>query len=250
MSEDKTERLYEKLRKLTALKDSALNVGSVGEAEAAAAAIQRLLREYNLSEEEIPDGERIQNPMIMEDIPYYFVYRLTWFRDMVSVLARNNLCELLATEERKGTRSASRKLTIIGRETNVKMVKFLASQLANRFVAFCRADYKAHRQQKIQSGYTPCTEDVFARNFLMGCVYGLSAKLKEQDRPTESGLVLSRKAENSKFIEENFDNLGVLKPKASSIGNRQAFYSGYNKGKDVDIYEGIEKAKEEQKRLG
>ena len=46
MSEDKTERLYEKLRKLTALKDSALNVGSVGEAEAAAAAIQRLLRVY------------------------------------------------------------------------------------------------------------------------------------------------------------------------------------------------------------
>ena len=53
---EKQKKLYDKLRKLLALKDSALEVGSIGEAEAAAAAVQRLLREYNLSEDEIPIG--------------------------------------------------------------------------------------------------------------------------------------------------------------------------------------------------
>ena len=178
MNENKTARLYDKLRKLIALKDSALDVGSVGEA----AAIQRLLWEYNLSEEEIPEGERIANPIIMEDLPYYFVYRTTWFRNMVTDLAKNNLCELVANVVRVGSRSTGQSLTVIGRETNVRMVTFLATQLANRFVEFCQQEYASYRQRKIRMGLTPSSEAVFARNYLIGCVSGLSQRLKEQNR--------------------------------------------------------------------
>ena len=246
MNENKTARLYDKLRKLIALKDSALYVGSVREA----AAIQRLLREYNLSEEEIPEGERIANPIIMEDLPYYFVYRTTWFRNMVTDLAKNNLCELVANVVRVGSRSTGQNLTVIGRETNVRMVTFIATQLANRFVAFCRQEYASYRQRKIRMGLTPSSEAVFARNYLIGCVSGLSQRLKEQNRPTEMGLVLSRKAENDAFIKERFDNLGKLKAKTPVVENRQAFLDGYRKGKEVDIYEGIDKSRDKPKPIG
>lgn len=44
-----TDKILQKLRKLMNLKESAAAVGNVGEANAAAAGITRLLLEYNLS---------------------------------------------------------------------------------------------------------------------------------------------------------------------------------------------------------
>ena len=53
--ETKRDKILEKLRKLMNLKESAKALGNEGEAHAAAAGIARLLMEYNLSEEDIPE---------------------------------------------------------------------------------------------------------------------------------------------------------------------------------------------------
>ena len=44
-----SEKITERIRKLIRLKESATQIGSEGEAHAAAAAVHRLLMEYNLS---------------------------------------------------------------------------------------------------------------------------------------------------------------------------------------------------------
>ena len=67
-----TDKILQKLRKLMNLKESAAAVGNVGEANAAAAGITRLLLEYNLSEKDIPEQDKIDNPIAVEDIPYRF----------------------------------------------------------------------------------------------------------------------------------------------------------------------------------
>ena len=55
----KRDKILEKLRKLMNLKESATELGNEGEANAAAAGITRLLMEYNLSESDIPEQEKI-----------------------------------------------------------------------------------------------------------------------------------------------------------------------------------------------
>lgn len=67
---EKRDKILEKLRKLMNLKESATELGNEGEANAAAAGITRLLMEYNLSESDIPEQEKIDNPVISEEIPF------------------------------------------------------------------------------------------------------------------------------------------------------------------------------------
>ena len=56
--------------------------------------------------------------------------------------------------------------------------------------------------------------------------------------------------QNDAFIKERFDNLGKLKAKTPVVENRQAFLDGYRKGKEVDIYEGIDKSRDKPKPIG
>lgn len=249
MCDEKTEKLYEKLRKLMALKESAIEVGSVGEAEAAAAAIQRLLREYNLSEEEIPLEERVANPIVIENLNYYFVYRNNWYRDFLLVLSDANLCHLMRESTKQGNRRVPLKIMVIGRKTNVDVVLFLASQLGNRLVAFCKAAYRKHVETKWKEGVTAVSEQTFAMNYLMGCVDGLRRKFEEQNRPTEQSLVLSRTQEILDFKQQQFGETKPARIKSQTVNHQDAYKEGYQKGRNVDIYEGIEKQKKEELRL-
>ena len=249
MSDEKIDKLYEKLRKLMALKESAIEVGSVGEAEAAAAAIQRLLREYNLSEEEIPLEQRVANPIVVEKLNYYFVYRNNWYRDFMMVLSNANLCQTLRESARHGNRWIPDKLMVVGRKTNVDVVMFLASQLGNRLVAFCKAAYRKHVELKWAEGVTAVSEQTFATNYLMGCVAGLERKFEEQNRPTEQSLVLSRTQEIEDFKKMLYGETKSARTAKQTVNHKDAFWEGYQKGRDVDIYEGIERQKKEELSL-
>lgn len=56
----KKDKILEKLRKLMNLKESATALGNEGEANAAAAGITRLLMEYNLTENDIPEAREVR----------------------------------------------------------------------------------------------------------------------------------------------------------------------------------------------
>ena len=73
-NEEKLQRILDKLRKLMDLQSSARSIGNEGEANAAAAGISRLLKEYDLTLEDIPAEARPQNPVDLEEIPYRFNY--------------------------------------------------------------------------------------------------------------------------------------------------------------------------------
>ena len=89
-----TDKILQKLRKLMNLKESAAAVGNVGEANAAAAGITRLLLEYNLSEKDIPEQDKIDNPIAVEDIPYRTsVENGVWYRELVQTVCYFNFCK-------------------------------------------------------------------------------------------------------------------------------------------------------------
>lgn len=160
-------------------------------------------------------------------------------------LCHPNLCELLIHEYSTGGKIKKKTITVIGRQTNVKVVSFLGSQLGNRFVALCKQAYVDYARERRSLGFTPRTEQVFARSFLEGCVTGLDKKLSEQNRPTETGLVLSRKEEIKNFIQEKVGEYREKKSNRSLGGElNKAFYDGYREGKNAEIYDGIENQNE------
>ena len=92
----KIDRILEKLRKLMDLEASARNLGNEGEANAAAAGINRLLLEYNLELEDIPAEQKIKDPVERElvemhsNIPYMDAQ---WYRTLFNVICNYNLCK-------------------------------------------------------------------------------------------------------------------------------------------------------------
>lgn len=89
------EKILAKLRKLMNLKENAAAIGNEGEAAAAAAGISRLLYMYNLTEADIPEQERIDNPIVSEDIPFKpEVQGGQWYELLVNCVCEFNLCYL------------------------------------------------------------------------------------------------------------------------------------------------------------
>ena len=129
------DKILEKLRKLMNLKESALALGNEGEACAAAVGISRLLIAYNLSESDIPDQEKIDNPVIAEEIPFKPEFSSgKWYGYLVTVVCEYNMCRSLIISTMKDNLRMSRdKFQIVGRKKNVEVVLYLVSFLANKF---------------------------------------------------------------------------------------------------------------------
>ena len=96
------DKILEKLRKLMNLKESALSLGNEGEAFAAAAGITRLLIAYNLSETDIPTQERIENPVVAEEIPFKpEISSGIWYQSLIGVVCKYNMCRFSPTGSTK-----------------------------------------------------------------------------------------------------------------------------------------------------
>ena len=91
-----SEKITERIRKLIRLKESATQIGSEGEAHAAAAAVHRLLMEYNLSLLDLA-GENPQNRLTAcesDRISYKDAAGNIWKRDLMRVLCEYNYCKI------------------------------------------------------------------------------------------------------------------------------------------------------------
>ena len=85
------QKILEKLRKLMDLKASATECGNLGEAHAAAAGITRLLKLYDLTLQDIPDGQKALDPVDIEDVPFRFTYRqFRWYWALLDTVAAHN----------------------------------------------------------------------------------------------------------------------------------------------------------------
>ena len=119
---NKRDKILEKLRKLMNLKESATELGNEGEANAAAAGITRLLMEYNLSENDIPEQEKLENPVVSEEIPFKSeVNNGTWYGNLVNVVCKYNMCRCLIISLSNNGRMKRSKFEIVGRKKNVEV---------------------------------------------------------------------------------------------------------------------------------
>lgn len=252
--ETKTNKILEKLRKLMNLKESAQALGNEGEANAAAAGITRLLMEYNLTENDIPEQEKIENPIISEEIPYRTpIENGPWYSMLVGVLCDYNLSRCLFISQRTNGRMKREKIQVVGRKKNAEIVLYLVSFLSNQFVLQGRKKYPQYKHDALwKYGQQPLSERMYMKSFLLGCVHGLLVKL-EKDKVELShtsdvtSIVLSREAEIDDFLKD--EKIGSARHSNASIDAVSACM-GKEVGENIEINKGVyAQTVDEERRL-
>lgn len=237
------DKIFEKLRKLMNLKESSKELGNDGEANAAAAGITRLLMYYNLSETDVPEQEKIDNPVISTEIPFKVeLSNGAWYRDLVTVVCKHNMCRALIVSIRYNGRMRRSKFEIIGRKKNVEAVLYLISFLSHQFVAIGKREYSQYRHDCIWKHNTyPQSLTMYLKSFLYGCCIGLNKKLEEEKMSLSAetnvnALILTTQSEIDDFLKG--EEIGKARKSNASIDALCA-KKGVEAGKAIEINKGI-----------
>lgn len=238
----KKDKILEKLRKLMNLKESATALGNEGEANAAAAGITRLLMEYNLTENDIPEQEKLENPIVSEEIPFKMDINGRWYSDLVSVVCEYNMCRCLIISKFNNGRRKGSEFEIIGRKKNVEVVLYLISFLSHQFITIGKRNYVEYKHDCVwKYGKYPKSLIMYLKSFLYGCVIGLSEKLDESKKALETennitALVRTTESEIDDFLKGQ--KIGKARESKSDIDALCAM-RGIEIGKNVEICKGI-----------
>jgi hypothetical protein len=178
-----TEKILEKIKKLMRLQKSSEMTGDVNEANKAAAIIQNLLTEYNLSLDNIGDlnSDVKKDEKVVEDKNMsWFVPTIggQWRLKMSNTIARFNFCKVLILNKKKRT------FAIIGKQENIDVCKYLIDMLSERFLAIGKAEFKKY-ENTFQYINNPISYDAYVRRFCEGANSGLYDKLKAERNESE-----------------------------------------------------------------
>lgn len=240
----KIDKILEKIRKLMNLQQSAEELGNEGEAKAAAAGISRLLLEYNLSLNDVPDSEKLDNPVVAEDLPIKRSVPGPWFESLVVVCCKYNFCRPLAISSfnQRTSRYKRESVRVVGRKKNVEIVLYLVSFLENAFTVAGRRQYPAYRRDTlIRLGRTPKTEPMYMRSFLAGACYGLREKFEEQQGQVASDTDITALVKTSDSEIDDFlkgEKIGTARGSKADV-DKDILRQGMEAGRNVEIHKGI-----------
>lgn len=236
------DKIMSKIKKLKAMYEGAKKIGSEAEAATAAALLNKLLLQYNLSMDEIDMSERPVDPVGHEVISG-FEYKSIggeWENRLTNVLCKHNLCHSYVYG------SSYKRLLIVGRRENMELVKWMLAMLKERYVAFSKTAYKAYKESR-EYVYTRYSKDRFQRSYLLGCAEGLDEKLtaerereKKQDEKFATqvnALVVQSDGALKAYVAEQFGETG------HRTGGRTNAYSarqaGREEGRRTELYKPI-----------
>lgn len=235
------DKVLKKLRKLQNLYEGAKAINSEGEAANAAFLIQKLLTEYNLTMDQI--GVEPEEDPILQEFTSGFTYKSIggeWEMRLLYVLCKHNFCRCFVYGR------SVKQLLLIGKKENLEIVKWLRSMLSERYVQFSKEKYKEYLES-VPLYVKPMSKDKYQRGYLMGCAAGLDSKLtaeserdKKQDEEFSTkvtALVVRNNAALDEYVAEKFGKTGSRK--GSRINSAQAYNSGYEDGKNTEIYKPI-----------
>lgn len=229
MEKEVPENILAKIRKLLRLKESAIKIGSEGEAHAAAEAVNRLLTSYNLSLMDVTPEE--QKNMISvsesEKITYQDTYGNIWKRDLLRIICEYNFCRILL-------HGGTTYMVVVGTRENAEVVLSLYNYLRSVFrrlsVERC-TEYVATRRRYYR---TKKFKRNYIKSYLLGCCTGLRKQF-ESIRKTaeETGLMLC----HNHLIDDYFQSIGTTTHKSKNRNkvNTSAYCSGYDDGSKINL---------------
>lgn len=242
------QHILEKLRKLMDLKESATQCGELGEAHAAAAGITRLLKEYDLTLQDVPEEQKPQDPVDMEVVPFSFPYmQHKWYWVLMDVLAKHNSCCTIRSRQMLGNKMVDCTYSVIGRKQHRQVVLYLISFCAHQFIRIGKRKYPVWKYDYIRStGRIPPPMGTYIKSFLLGCVDGLNEKLKQERNDLPQGKLGALVLANRTALDEFLKNMEVNRARQRAIRvDGSILEEGREVGRNINLQKGIE-GKEEK----
>jgi hypothetical protein len=247
------DKIKTKLQKLMRLYEGAKKINSEGEANAAAAAIQRLLTQYNLTMGDVSQEEQ-ERDVVKENIMSCYRFKFIggdWEFKLMFVICKWNFCKVFRYGKQK-----DKNMIFFGKEENMETVKWLYNMLCEKFIAFGKNRYKEY-QETMDYLVKPIGLDTYLRRYLEGCAAGLDMKFKEEsdrekvqnedkDYGTKvTALVVRTGAEIDTYVAQKFGGYakGRKQPNAK---HDSCFAFGVKDGKNTQIHKGVSESKQAQ----
>lgn len=191
--------IIDKIKKLIALRDGAKAIGSEGEANAAAAAIHRLLTQYNLDMAEVyssvglSEAEHKESPIgRSSNFSTADSYRCGWKQSLLNVLCKYYYCKAYII-------SGTPYMAVYGTELNRMTVEYAFNFLTTVFTGLSARRY---REVFIEIRVTPRQRDRWVASYLLGCVSGVDDKLRNEQTSECTGLMVCHEQMIEKYISE------------------------------------------------
>lgn len=223
--------LKSRLEKIQSLME---NAGTIGEAEAAAAAFQRLVMKHNLAAADLTDlGQGTDDPYVFEYIDLREVMKtgIKWRLSLLHTLSKFNFCTTVRGHYQDGT------LTIIGKESNVRAVQAMFSIMVPTFQRLALESWTTYQatdpfiSRRVSSR-------AYRKSFLLGVPSGLWDKFKAEraeevkETPNVNALVLVLDEELEQQVNGYFND-GLVKTKARrSMVNGDGYRNGIEAGRN------------------
>lgn len=229
------DKIQAKLRKLMSLYEGAKEINSEGEANAAAAAIQRLLTQYNLSMEDISSEEK-KDEIKEEEMSSYRYKSIggNWEFHLMYVICKWNFCKCFGYGKKN--------MIFFGKEENILTVKWMHNMLCEKFVAFGKDRYKQY-QSTSEYARKPIGLDTYLRRYLMGCCAGLDTKFKGESDAAKSedesygakvtALVVRNTTAVDEYVEGKFGK--TRNSRKTNVKADSCYAFGYKDGKNTSI---------------
>lgn len=242
------DNVLKKLRKLQKLYEGAKKINSEGEAANAAAAIQRLLAQYNLTMAEVQYSKKKEDDGIKEEFCSGFNYPYIegkWEYRLWYVICKYNFCKCFQYG------NSYKRLVLFGKKENLEIVKWLHDTLAERYVEFSRKRFHEYEKtNEYKYVYKRPTIGKFQRSYLLGVVKGLENKLEEiynQDKAKDkvygdkvTALVVQTNTDIDAFINNKYGGTTAGHRTRGVNGVNGAYSSGVKDGYNTDIHKPIQ----------
>jgi len=228
------QKILDRLAKAQNLADRATNDN---ESFAAAAAVQRILLEYNLTMDDIP-GEKLDQEIVAEFVA--MGYKDTFSGILSYALSKNYFCGALWTQVYDGNENVVPALRFIGRKENVQTVIYMFTNLRMRAMVFANQEFTKYKNS-VQS---PQHGKAWKASFLAGFVSGLNAKFAaERIQATNTSMALvvqnTTKEINNWMLEHDGKIYGSKHTKFSTNFNGAAYNRGQEVGRNIDLQKSI-----------
>lgn len=250
--------ILSKLKKLQRLYEGAKAINS--EAANAAAKIQNLLTQYNLSMadlDSVADNEQATN-VVEEKLGDNWARKCGGFWDQLLLygICKYNFCYVIVSRRheyrvnRNGNevREQRQKYIVIDEPHNIEVVKWLFDVLAGQLYRLALKRYEEYRNDDSQAlmrlftGEKRMHRGTFLRSYLAGAAKGVQDRLKEErDRELQAqvqvnALVLRTDQKLNDYVAENYKDLRSSRP--GHIGSSHAMAMGLEDGRKVNITRG------------
>ena len=252
--------IISKLKKLQRLYEGAKAINSEAEAANAAAKIQNLLTQYNLSMadlDSVADNEQATN-VVEEKLGDNWARKCGGFWDQLLLygICKYNFCYMIVSRRheyrvnRNGNEVCEQrqKYIVIGEPHNIEVVMWLFDVLAGQLYCSALKRYEEYRNDdsqalmRIFTGEKRMHRGTFLRSYLAGAAKGVQDRLKEErDRELQAqvqvnALVLRTDQKLNDYVAENYKDLRSSRP--GHIGSGYAMTMGREDGRKVNITRG------------